>query len=359
MAIDPSYVSGIVKAAKQAGVDPVQSLAIALEESGGNPRAVGDSGTSFGSYQLHKGGALGSMTPQAAFDPYANAMAVLPAWAKVGGGRGLDPRSALYQYYSKIGRGSSNDIPTDRALSLLPRAQSLVRQYGGDGAASLASGGAGQDLVSQSLGSGGAPFSLSPQLMGSLTKYLARSQKQALAGHVGSLKDVMKIADEVLASLPSSTPARDVLGGSGLSSGGWGGSAAPIKTGAGDYPAATRGRIIGTPHSGTHTLGNWESDNAVDISLPQGTPIYATTGGTIGSQFGALNSSSPRMAGLRLHLDGPTDSFYYAHLSRFAPGIAPGVQVHAGQLLGFSGVANGVAHLHFASERQDPRTYAG
>ena len=361
MAVDPAYVQGILKAARRSGVPADLSLAIALEESGGNPRAVGDQGSSFGAYQLHRGGALGSMSPAAAFDPYANAMAVLPAWAKIGGGRGLDPKSALHQYYHGVGRGASDEIPTTNALARLGEARQLVRQYGGPGAAgagaaSLAGGGAGPDLVSQALGSGGAPFSLSPKLMGTLTKYLARSQKQALAGHVGSLKDVMKIADEVLSTLPSGTPATTALGGAG-----WGGSpgggrpgGAPIKVGGYDFPTAQQGKIIGTPFSGTHTLGNWQSDRAWDIAVPVGTPIYAVEGGVIGSRFGALNSSSPRMAGLRLNLQSPDNAFYYAHMSRFAPGIAPGVRVQPGQLLGFSGSANGVAHLHFAAERGNP-----
>jgi len=122
------------------------------------------------------------------------------------------------------------------------------------------------------------------------------------------------------------------------------------------YPLGAHGSLIGTPHSGTHTLGNWESDNAVDIGVPNGTPVYAMTNGTIGSQFGALNSSNPRMAGLRLHLNGGGNEYYYAHLSRFAPGISPGVQVQQGQLLGYSGSANGTPHLHLGWQSGNPTT---
>jgi cell wall-associated NlpC family hydrolase len=52
-------------------------LTTALIESGGNPRAVGDSGSSFGLFQLHKGGRLtaAGLTPEQAYDPYTNARA--------------------------------------------------------------------------------------------------------------------------------------------------------------------------------------------------------------------------------------------------------------------------------------------
>lgn len=125
------------------------------------------------------------------------------------------------------------------------------------------------------------------------------------------------------------------------------------------YPLGKRGSIIGTPYSGTHTIGNWESDNAVDIAVPNGTPVYATGAGTIGSQFGSLGSNNPRMAGLRLHLNTGNNEYYYAHLSKFAPGIAPGVHVNAGQLLGFSGSANGTAHLHLGQRTGNPLAYFG
>ena len=131
---------------------------------------------------------------------------------------------------------------------------------------------------------------------------------------------------------------------------------------------STLGKVIGTPYAGTHAVAfntaggsnNWESENAYDFSAPVGTPIYAPVAGTIGSQFGSLGSGG-RFAGLRLHLIGAANEFYLAHLSAFATGIKPGVKVQAGQLLGYSGEANGVAHLHFAQKigsLTDPSTWA-
>src|SRR4051794_28244529 len=49
----------------------------------------------------------------------------------------------------------------------------------------------------------------------------------------------------------------------------------------GDGPLARLGKLIGFPHQGTHTLGNWQSDNAVDISVPVGTPMLSLSDGTV------------------------------------------------------------------------------
>ena len=67
--------------ARKLGVDPLLAEAVAQNESGGNPNAVGDNGTSFGLFQLHKGGELGSLTPTQAFDPATNAHVALTEFA--------------------------------------------------------------------------------------------------------------------------------------------------------------------------------------------------------------------------------------------------------------------------------------
>lgn len=340
-----SWVSGVVRAARQYGVDPTLAVAIALEESGGDPRAVGDSGSSYGLFQLHKGGALGSLTPQQAFDPYRNASAVLSSWGRLGGGKGMDPRAALMQYYSRVGRGTSNEIPTQRALGRLSEARSLVGGVGGSGAG--APQGLAERTTTGSLGGG-----IDGKTLAALVAYSQQASAAALRGEMPDMKRLMELAGPLLAAHSSISPT--------TSTGAPRTPNAPILApGSYGQPVAGQERIIGVPHQGTHTLGNWESDNAVDIAMPVGTPLYAMEDGTIGSQFGSLGSSSSRMAGLRLHLDGATDNFYYAHLSRFAPGIAPGTAVRKGQLLGWSGAANGVGHLHLASEQRDPRSYLG
>ena len=115
----------------------------------------------------------------------------------------------------------------------------------------------------------------------------------------------------------------------------------------------------GSPHRGSHTRGNWQSDLARDYAVPAGTPVYALFDGTIGQGFGTFVSSDPRLAGSRLTVEGKSDAAYYAHLSKYASGIAPGVKVKKGQLLGYSGRANGLDHLHLAVRSGDPKTYLG
>jgi len=116
------------------------------------------------------------------------------------------------------------------------------------------------------------------------------------------------------------------------------------------YPLVRRGSIVGGPYQGTHTLGNWQSDNAVDFGVPIGTTVIAVAPGYIGSRIGSLGRGG-RYAGLRLTLVTRDNEFYYAHLSRLR--VRSGQRVVAGQPLGRSGSA-GIAHLHFSSRNGDP-----
>ena len=128
-----------------------------------------------------------------------------------------------------------------------------------------------------------------------------------------------------------------------------------------NYPLGKHGAIIGKPYQGTHAVAfnkkggsnNWESENAYDIEVPVGTPVYAVTSGTIGNQIGP--GGSGRFAGNRLHLVTSGNEFYYAHLSKIA--VHAGETVQAGQLLGYSGSADGVGHLHFAAKKGDPSAW--
>jgi peptidoglycan hydrolase-like protein with peptidoglycan-binding domain len=130
------------------------------------------------------------------------------------------------------------------------------------------------------------------------------------------------------------------------------------------YPLAVQGTIIGRPYQGTHNhpgtsdpLHNWESCNAIDIATPIGTRVIAVADGVIGSQIGALGSSSPVLEGLRLHLQSADNEWYYAHLSKL--GVRAGDAVSRGDELGLSGEANGVQHLHLGQHHGDPGALIG
>ena len=73
----------IIDSARRHGVDPYLAVATATVESRLDPAAVGDGGTSFGLFQLHEGGELGSLTPAEAKDPKVNADVALAVVADV------------------------------------------------------------------------------------------------------------------------------------------------------------------------------------------------------------------------------------------------------------------------------------
>jgi murein DD-endopeptidase MepM/ murein hydrolase activator NlpD len=97
----------------------------------------------------------------------------------------------------------------------------------------------------------------------------------------------------------------------------------------------------------------------VDLAVPIGTPVYAASDGVIekaGPYAGYGNY-------VRIdHSDGLATA--YGHLSRFAPGIKPGVHVAQGQLVAFSGNTGRSTgpHLHFEvltdGRPVDPLTHA-
>ena len=117
------------------------------------------------------------------------------------------------------------------------------------------------------------------------------------------------------------------------------------------YPAQSKATLIGFPGGGTHSWtvdpNNWQSDNAWDFGLPFGTPLVAVADGVIGDKIGPISTDpNSRFGGLRCYLKTADNEFYYAHLSKFAPGTKAGAHVKQGDVIGFSGSASGVNHLH-------------
>lgn len=99
-------VRTVVEVAREHGVDPKLAVAMMLVESGGDNRAVGDNGTSFGLFQLHHGGMLteAGLTPEQAYDPRTNAEVSIGNLAKID------------QNYSNPGRAAAaSQRPADPA----------------------------------------------------------------------------------------------------------------------------------------------------------------------------------------------------------------------------------------------------
>lgn len=104
---------------------------------------------------------------------------------------------------------------------------------------------------------------------------------------------------------------------------------------------------------------------AVDIFAPEGTDFVAVTAGVVEfvsyeDRWEPDENNGALRSGLAVAIIGADGWRYYgSHLSKIAEGIAPGVAVEAGQLLGYvgsSGDARGTTpHLHFGISRP---TYA-
>ncbi|HEY3998907.1 MAG TPA: transglycosylase SLT domain-containing protein [Candidatus Xenobia bacterium] len=84
-----SNVKAVAAVAQKLGVDPQTAVATMLTESGGNNKAVGDGGTSFGLFQLHQGGELGNLSQAQADDPTTNATVALTQFAQTQKSTGL------------------------------------------------------------------------------------------------------------------------------------------------------------------------------------------------------------------------------------------------------------------------------
>lgn len=94
--------------------------------------------------------------------------------------------------------------------------------------------------------------------------------------------------------------------------------------------------------------GGARGHEAVDLLAPRNTPVYAVEAGTIARLF----LSKP--GGITVYQFDPTGRFcyYYAHLERYAPGLAEKQHVARGALLGYVGTTGNAPkntpHLHFA-----------
>ena len=95
--------------------------------------------------------------------------------------------------------------------------------------------------------------------------------------------------------------------------------------------------------------GGTRPHDAIDIMAPTGTPVLAVDDGKIAKLF-----LSQGGGGITVYQFDPTEKFayYYAHLERYADGLAEGQHVKRGDVLGYvgyTGNANPAApHLHFA-----------
>lgn len=134
--------------------------------------------------------------------------------------------------------------------------------------------------------------------------------------------------------------------------------------------AYLRGRQLMIPVAGVTSkqLSNTYDDarsqgrqhNAIDIMAPQNTPVLAVDDGVIIKLF------QSDKGGITLYQLDPSGkyAYYYAHLARYADGIAEGKQLKRGEVIAYVGdtgnTAKGNYHLHFeVSKLTAPRKWYG
>lgn len=117
----------------------------------------------------------------------------------------------------------------------------------------------------------------------------------------------------------------------------------PVPTGGGACPVAGPVTFVdswGAPRSGGRT------HEGVDMIAARGTPIAAIYSGVI------QRATTSSLGGITIWLlSDAGDEFYYAHLDGYADGIATGVRVSEGEIIGYNGSTGNapdyLPHLHF------------
>lgn len=105
-------------------------------------------------------------------------------------------------------------------------------------------------------------------------------------------------------------------------------------------PGHTR---ISSPFGSREMDGEQENHSGIDIPAPAGTPIYAAAPGVV-----STNAHWSYGICVKVSVDGQTTNVY-GHMLARAEGITDGVQVEAGQLIGYVGSTGNSTgnHLHF------------
>ncbi len=95
--------------------------------------------------------------------------------------------------------------------------------------------------------------------------------------------------------------------------------------------------------------------DAIDIMAAEGTPVIAATQGTVEKLYFSHGGG-----GISAYLRSPDQqwTYYYAHLSAYAPGLHEGQRLLRGAPVGFVGHTGNASpdgpHLHFAINRMAP-----
>lgn len=138
--------------------------------------------------------------------------------------------------------------------------------------------------------------------------------------------------------------------------------AAPASAAATEAASSGSGLLIPVQGIGSGQLQDTFTDarsegrvhDAIDILAPTGTPVIAVADGTVEKLFNS------ERGGLTVYQFDPngTYCYYYAHLERYADGLAEKQAIKRGQVIGYVGSTGNAdpaaPHLHFEIHRLGP-----
>ena len=103
--------------------------------------------------------------------------------------------------------------------------------------------------------------------------------------------------------------------------------------------------------------GEGRVHDAIDIMAPRGTPVLAAVDGRVAKLF------TSKLGGLTIYEFDPGARwvYYYAHLDRYADGLAEGATLRRGEVIGYVGSTGNASadapHLHFEVSRLGPEKH--
>jgi len=100
-------------------------------------------------------------------------------------------------------------------------------------------------------------------------------------------------------------------------------------------------------------MGGEQEEGTIAVGTPRFMAPEVLAGGTVSAASDVYSLAATLWT---LLIGSPPRYGDAVKLEKFAPGIAPGARVRRGQIIGYSGSANGVAHLHEALRRGNPRS---
>lgn len=302
----------VIEAVRNATDDPTEQavlLASSGVESGGRARAVGDGGTSFGAWQLHRGGRLTSsgLTPEQAQDP---SIAVKPTLAEFRQFRTGD----LGTWAARAQRPADPRGYAAKVNALVAQARAAL----------------GNTRTPQNVRTPSPIRSASPA-----------DPQAALLAEIVARPEGRSMTDVLLGSALRRQYSTAPSSGNGVT--GPRAITGPPAMGKFKSPGF---RISGGPNAGTHTLGNWQSDMAYDLMGSAGQPFSLPWDARV-EKVSGQPGGNPRFAGYGVTVAVPGGKLFLKHLGSLGAGVKPGSTIPAGTVVGtLDPSVQGGPHLH-------------